>query len=144
MAAADVTARLHAAGLRVTATRVAVYEQLDHAGHISADEIAERLGGGSRQAVYDTLKVFCELGLARRIEPAHAPAALYEARVGDNHHHIVCRSCGAVTDVACVHGAAPCLDPNDAHGYAIDEAEITFWGICPDCQEATTNEESHE
>jgi Fur family transcriptional regulator, stress-responsive regulator len=80
--------------------------------------------------------VFCELGLARRIEPAGAPAALYETRVGDNHHHIVCRACGAVTDVACAHGSAPCLDPADANGYAIDEAEITFWGICPKCQEA--------
>jgi Fe2+ or Zn2+ uptake regulation protein len=130
--------RLHTAGLRVTSTRVAVYSELRGAGHLDADTLAtrvrERLGGGSRQAVYDTLRLLCELGLVRRIEPAGSPAALYESRVADNHHHIVCRSCGEVQDVACVTGAAPCLDASETKGFLVDEAEVTFWGLCPACQ----------
>jgi Fur family ferric uptake transcriptional regulator len=140
IATEDVVAeRLRAAGLRVTSTRVAVYSELAGAGHLDADALAarvrERLGGGSRQAVYDTLGTLCELGLVRRIEPAGSPAALYESRVADNHHHIVCRSCGRVQDVACVSGAAPCLDASDTAGFVVDEAEVTFWGLCPACQE---------
>jgi Fur family ferric uptake transcriptional regulator len=133
-----VATRLRAAGLRATSTRVAVYSELTGAGHLDAEALAarvrERLGGVSRQTVYDALGVLCELGLARRIEPAGSPAALYESRVADNHHHVVCRSCGLVADIDCVTGAAPCLDASDAAGFVVDEAEVTFWGLCPACQ----------
>ena len=131
--------RLRAAGMRVTSTRIAVYGELRDSGHLDADTIAERvrdrLGGVSRQTVYDALRVLQELDLVRRIEPAGSPAALYETRVQDNHHHVVCRRCGAVTDVDCATGAAPCLDATDTHGFVIDEAEVTFWGLCPACQQ---------
>ncbi|MEA2457774.1 MAG: Fur family transcriptional regulator, stress-responsive regulator [Thermoleophilaceae bacterium] len=124
--------------MRVTSTRVAVYEELLDAGHLEAEllttRVRERTGGVSRQAVYDSLRVLCELGLVRRIEPAGSPAALYETRVADNHHHVVCRSCGSIADVECVTGAAPCLDPAATGGFVIDEAEVTFWGLCPACQ----------
>jgi len=134
----DVPERLHAAGLRVTSTRLVVYEELLGAGHLDADalttRVMERLGGVSRQTVYDTLKVLCDLDLVRRIEPAGSPAGLYETRVADNHHHVVCRSCGSVADIACVTGAAPCLDASDTSGFVVDEAEVTFWGLCPACQ----------
>ena len=124
--------------MRVTTTRIAVYEELIGAGHLDADTLAvrvkDRLGAVSRQTVYDALRVLCRLGLARRIEPAGSPAALYESRVADNHHHVVCRACGQVQDIACVTGAAPCLDASDAAGFVVDEAEVTFWGLCPDCQ----------
>lgn len=106
--------------------------------HLRVEEITEqvraRLGAISGQAVYDALAVLVGVRLARRIEPAGSPA-LFEARAGDNHHHVVCRFCGAVADVDCVHGSAPCLDPSSTHGYVIDEAEITFWGVCPACQQ---------
>jgi Fe2+ or Zn2+ uptake regulation protein len=124
--------------MRVTSTRVAVYSELLDAGHLEADAVAERvrnrLGTVSRQTVYDTLRLLCELGLVRRIEPAGSPAALYETRVGDNHHHVVCRSCGNVADIACVTGAAPCLDSSETAGFVVDEDEVTFWGLCPACQ----------
>jgi Fur family ferric uptake transcriptional regulator len=130
--------RLRSAGMRVTSTRLAVFEELRGAGHLDAETLAskvgERLGTVSRQTVYDALKVLTQLGLVRRIEPAGSPAALYETRVADNHHHIVCRSCGQVQDVACVTGAAPCLDASETQGFVVDEAEVTFWGLCPDCQ----------
>jgi Fur family transcriptional regulator, stress-responsive regulator len=133
-----VAERLRTAGMRVTSTRVAVYEELLGAGHQDADAIArrvtERLGGVSRQTVYDALSVLCEIGLVRRIEPAGSPAALYETRVADNHHHVVCRSCGKVADIDCVTGQAPCLDSSATHGFVVDEAEVTFWGLCPSCQ----------
>jgi Fe2+ or Zn2+ uptake regulation protein len=135
----DIPARLRAAGMRVTSTRIAVYEELHDAGHLDAEaltaRVRDRIGAVSRQAVYDTLRVLCELGLVRRLEPAGSPAALYETRVGDNHHHVVCRSCGAVADVACATGSAPCLDPSETGGFMVDEAEVTFWGLCPTCQE---------
>jgi Fe2+ or Zn2+ uptake regulation protein len=141
-----VSDRLRAAGMRVTGTRVAVYEELLDAGHQDADTIArrvaDRLGGVSRQTVYDALGVLCEIGLARRIEPAGSPAALYETRVADNHHHIVCRSCGSVADVDCATGQAPCLDAVDTGGFVVDEAEVTFWGLCPACQRTPRSEES--
>ena len=134
----DVAERLRAAGMRVTSTRLAVYEQLVGAGHQDADSIArgvtERIGGVSRQTVYDALSVLCEIGLVRRIEPAGAAAALYETRVDDNHHHVVCRACGRVADIDCVTGQAPCLDPSATQGFVVDEAEVTFWGLCPDCR----------
>jgi Fur family transcriptional regulator, stress-responsive regulator len=129
--------RLRAAGLRVTAPRRAVLDVLDEGGHLGVDEIAERvrerLGSVSTQAVYDVLGALVLAGLARRIEPAGSPA-LFEARVGDNHHHVVCRGCGEIADVDCAVGEAPCLDPSQAHGYELDEAEVTFWGLCPACQ----------
>jgi Fur family ferric uptake transcriptional regulator len=133
-----VPARLREAGMRVTSTRIAVYDELVGRGHCEAEavatRVAERLGGVSRQTVYDALGVLCEIGLVRRIEPAGSPAALYETRVADNHHHIVCRSCGSVADIDCVTGTAPCLESSDTHGFLVDEAEVTFWGLCPDCQ----------
>jgi Fur family ferric uptake transcriptional regulator len=115
-----------------------VLEVLATGGHLEVDEIAQRvrqrLDSVSTQAVYDVLGALSRAGLARRLEPAGSPA-LYEARAGDNHHHVVCRGCGAVADVDCVIGDAPCLDPSHAHGFEIDEAEVTFWGLCPSCQE---------
>jgi Fur family transcriptional regulator, stress-responsive regulator len=124
--------------MRVTSTRLAVYEELYGAGHLDADavasRVAERLGNVSRQTVYDALRVLTQLGLVRRIEPAGSPAALYETRVADNHHHVVCRSCGSVQDISCVTGSAPCLDPSETKGFVVDEAEVTFWGLCPECQ----------
>jgi Fur family transcriptional regulator, stress-responsive regulator len=129
--------RLRIAGLRVTSPRIAVLEALGTRSHIDAETIAaaarERLGTLSAQAVYDILHAFAEAGLVRRIEPAGSPA-VYETRVGDNHHHIVCRICGSIADVDCTIGEAPCLTPSSASGYIVDEAEITFWGICPNCQ----------
>jgi Fe2+ or Zn2+ uptake regulation protein len=105
---------------------------------MDADSIAklarERLGTLSTQAVYDILRAFAEAGLVRRIEPAGSPAR-YETRVGDNHHHIVCRICGATADVDCAVGDRPCLDPVSTQGFVVDEAEVTFWGLCPNCQQ---------
>lgn len=132
------TQDLRRVGLRVTAPRVAVLEALGERSHLDADTIAasarQRLGTLSTQAVYDILRAFTAAGLVRRIEPAGSPAA-YEKRVGDNHHHVVCRVCGAIADVDCVVGAAPCLSPSSTSGFTIDEAEVTFWGLCPDCQQ---------
>jgi Fe2+ or Zn2+ uptake regulation protein len=127
--------RVH--GLRVTRPRLAVLEILREGGHLEVEEIAgrarTRLESVSTQAVYDVLGALSRAGLARRIEPAGSPAR-FEARVGDNHHHIVCRGCGAITDVDCTVGRRPCLTPSDDHGFELDEAEVTFWGLCPDCQ----------
>ena len=130
-------------GLRVTRPRLAVLEVLSTArGHLDVDEIAERvrqrLDSVSTQAVYDVLGALSRAGLARRIEPAGSPAR-FEGRVGDNHHHVVCRGCGTIADVDCAVGAAPCLDPAPAHGFEIDEAEVTFWGLCPECQTAAAS-----
>jgi len=123
-------------GLRVTRPRIAVLEVLAEGGHFEVDEIANRVRGRletvSMQAVYDVLGALARVGLARRIEPAGSPA-LYERRVGDNHHHVVCRGCGAVGDVDCAVGEAPCLEPSNTHGFVIDEAEVTVWGLCPTC-----------
>jgi Fe2+ or Zn2+ uptake regulation protein len=133
---------LRSRGLRVTRPRLAVLEVLGEGGHLEVDQIADRvrflLASVSTQAVYDVLGALARVGLARRIEPAGS-AALYEFRVGDNHHHVVCRGCGAVSDVDCVVGAAPCLDPSNANGFVVDEAEVTFWGLCPHCQGRTEN-----
>jgi Fur family ferric uptake transcriptional regulator len=142
-----VAERLRDAGMRVTSTRLAVYAELHDAGHLDADEVAgrvrERIGGVSRQTVYDALRVLCEIELVRRIEPAGSPAALYETRVADNHHHVVCRRCGEVADVACATGAAPCLDASETQGFVIDEAEVTFWGLCPACQNQQAQKGAH-
>ena len=128
---------IRAAGLRCTAQRIAVLEVLRaRRAHRPADEVAslvrERLGAVSAQGVYDALGALVGAGLARRIEPAGS-AALYEARAGDNHHHLVCRDCGTVVDVDCVVGEAACLEPSDRQGFLVDEAEVTFWGRCPEC-----------
>jgi Fur family ferric uptake transcriptional regulator len=140
----DPVAQLRDVGLRVTRPRLAVIEALGRQPHADADSIAEAaradLGAVSTQAIYDVLKAFTAVGLVRRIEPAGSPAR-FELRVGDNHHHVVCRSCGAIADVDCAHGSAPCLTASNDHGFSIDEAEVTYWGICPDCA-ATTLEPS--
>ena len=140
----DLAAALRRAGLRVTASRIAVLAELTDGEHLTADQVAlavrERLGTISTQAVYDVLGALTRVGLARRIEPAGSPAR-YETRVGDNHHHVVCRSCGAVTDVECVVGEPPCVLPSDASGFVIDEAEVTFWGLCPGCQTTSKSNE---
>jgi Fur family ferric uptake transcriptional regulator len=130
-------ARLRAAGLRVTRPRLTVLEVCAEHPHAPADlvvrEVRERLGSISVQGAYDVLAALTVAGLLRRVEPAGSPAR-YEVRVADNHHHVVCRSCGAMADVDCAIGAAPCLDPVSAVGFAIDEAEVTWWGLCADCQ----------
>jgi len=124
-------------GLQVTAQRLAVLRAVAERPHATADEIEEvvraAIGAVSRQAVYDALRALTEKGLIRRIEPAHSPAR-YEDRVGDNHHHLICRACGKVLDVDCAVGTAPCLQPVDDHGFAIDEAEVVYWGLCRDCR----------
>ncbi|MFE7742217.1 Fur family transcriptional regulator [Nocardia sp. NPDC057455] len=134
---ADPREWLRAAGLRVTAPRVAVLDAVVARPHADADTVAatvrEALGSVSTQAVYDVLHACVRAGILRRIEPAGS-SARYETRIGDNHHHLVCRSCGAVADVDCAVGRAPCLDPSDAHGFVIDEAEVVFWGMCPTCR----------
>jgi Fur family transcriptional regulator, stress-responsive regulator len=129
---------LRSRGLRVTRPRLAVLEILAaNRGHLDVEEIAElvraRLDSVSTQAVYDVLSALSRAGLARRIEPAGSPAR-FEGRVGDNHHHVVCRGCGTIADVDCAIGHAPCLDPSRGHGFEVDEAEVTFWGLCPACQ----------
>ena len=127
---------LRGAGLRVTAARVALLQAVRDGDHLGVEAIAagvrDRIGQVSLPAVYDALNALAQAGLVRRIEPAGSPAR-YEGRLRDNHHHVVCRSCGAVADVDCAVGAAPCLTPSDHHGFVIDEAEVTHWGLCPDC-----------
>jgi len=124
-------------GLRVTRPRLAVLDVLTQGGHLEVEEITrqvrDRLDSVSTQAVYDVLGALSRAGLARRIEPAGSPAR-FEARVGDNHHHVVCRQCGKIEDVDCAIGERPCLDPNVSHGFDVDEAEVTFWGLCPACR----------
>jgi Fur family transcriptional regulator, stress-responsive regulator len=123
-------------GLQVTAQRIAVLRAVSARPHCMADDVAEtvraEIGAISRQAVYDALGILAEKGLIRRIQPAGSPA-LYEGRVGDNHHHLICRSCGKAVDVDCAVGSAPCLTAANASGYRIDEAEVIYWGTCPAC-----------
>ncbi|MFC6884195.1 MULTISPECIES: Fur family transcriptional regulator [Actinomadura] len=132
---------LRDAGLRVTAARVAILETVRAGDHLGVEAIAggvrERVGHVSLQAVYEALHALTAAGLVRRIEPAGSPAR-FEGRVGDNHHHLVCRRCGAVRDVDCAVGRPPCLDPVDDAGYLVDEADVTFWGLCPDCRRLPT------
>ncbi len=134
----DFAELLRGAKLRVTASRLGVLRSLARLSHADAEtiasEVTSQLGSVSTQTVYSVLAAFVEAGIVRRIEPAGHPA-LHELRVGDNHHHIVCRTCGTTTDVDCVVGKRPCLTPSETHGYLLDEAEVTFWGICPGCQE---------
>ena len=133
----DVAQHLRTAGLRVTASRLAVHDAVATAPHSDAETVLRavrsRLGAASSQGVYDALRVLTEQGLLRRIEPAGS-AARYETRTGDNHHHVVCRSCGVTGDVDCAINAVPCLEASDTHGFSIDEAEVTYWGLCPGCQ----------
>lgn len=134
---------IRASGLKVTAPRVAVLQALQHMPHSSADKVFARvraeLPGTSTQAVYGVLGAFTEAGLVRRFDPAGSPA-LFECRVGDNHHHLVCISCGAIRDVDCVIGAAPCLVPSDAQGFTVFAAEVTFNGLCEQCRTAPSPE----
>lgn len=126
-------------GLSVTAQRLAVIQAVAKRPHSTADQVATaanaELGAVSRQAVYDALAVLADKGVLRRIQPMGSPAR-YETRVGDNHHHLICRSCGRVEDVDCAVGAAPCLTAADARGYAVDEAEVIYWGRCAKCRAA--------
>lgn len=132
----DVDFALRSAALRVTQPRRAVLTVVHSHPHADTETITrlvrERLPAVSSQAVYDVLRALTAARLVRRIEPAGS-VARYEARVGDNHHHLVCRSCGVVADVDCAVGAAPCLTPAEDHGFAVDEAEVTYWGVCPAC-----------
>jgi Fur family ferric uptake transcriptional regulator len=135
--AADLERVLRAAGLRVTRPRLAVLHAVHANPHVDTDALIAaaraRIGPVSHQAVYDVLRILTDRGLVRRIQP-QGSVARYEARVGDNHHHLVCRGCGVVVDVDCAVGAAPCLSPSDAAGFVVDEAEVVFWGLCPRCQ----------
>ncbi|HET6653498.1 MAG TPA: Fur family transcriptional regulator [Nocardioides sp.] len=132
---------LRGAALRVTRPRVAVLSAVRDQPHADTDTIIglvrADLGEVSHQAVYDVLRVLTDVGLLRRIQPPGS-VARYEARVGDNHHHVVCRTCGAIADVDCAVGAAPCLTASDDHGYRIDEAEVVYRGRCPTCVAAST------
>ncbi|WP_063057901.1 Fur family transcriptional regulator [Nocardia sienata] len=127
---------LRGVSLRVTAPRVAVLSAVYDHPHADTDSIIRavraRLSAVSHQAVYDSLRTLTAAGLLRCIQPSGS-VARYESRVGDNHHHVVCRTCGSIADVDCAVGAAPCLTASDDHGYSIDEAEVIYWGLCPDC-----------
>jgi len=135
--------QLRGAGLRVTAARLALLETVRDGDHLGVEAIAagvrDRIGHVSLQTVYDALDALAGAGLVRRLEPAGSPAR-FEGRVGDNHHHVVCRSCGVVADVACAVGEAPCLTASDDHGFSIDEAEVIYWGLCPGCSAARVAE----
>ena len=123
--------------LSVTAQRLAVLRAVADSPHITADEVADRaradIGAISRQAVYDALAALVDKGILRRIQPEGSPTR-YEDRVGDNHHHLICRSCGTLVDVDCAVGYTPCLQAADDHGFHIDEAAVVYWGLCPSCQ----------
>jgi Fur family transcriptional regulator, stress-responsive regulator len=130
---------LRGARLRVTRPRLAVLNAVHANPHVDTDSIIGAVHKDfpevSRQAIYDSLHRLTAAGLVRRIQPAGS-VARYESRVGDNHHHMVCRSCAVITDVDCAVGEAPCLTTSDDNGFSIDEAEVTYWGLCPDCSRA--------
>ena len=132
----DATNLLREHGVQVTAQRLAVLRAVSARPHCTADDVAEivraEIGSISRQAVYDALGILAEKGLVRRIQPARS-SALFECRVGDNHHHVICRVCGNTADVDCAVGDTPCLTAADNSGYQIDEAEVIYWGTCPEC-----------
>ncbi len=132
----DFEAQLRGASLRVTRPRLAVLAALGEHPHVDTDQVIglvrAELPAVSHQAVYDVLRALTDAGLVRRIQPAGATAR-YERRVGDNHHHVVCRSCGAIADVDCAVGHAPCLTASNDHDFVVDEAEVVYWGLCPDC-----------
>ena len=131
-----IEAELRAARLRVTGPRVAVLRAVHTHPHADTDTLIDAaradLGEVSKQAVYDVLRALADAGLVRRIEPSGS-VARYESRVGDNHHHVVCRTCGAIEDVDCAVSHTPCLTASEDHGYRIDEAEVVYWGTCPAC-----------
>ena len=135
---ADSAALLRQRGIQVTAQRLAVLRTVTAHPHITADAVAEivrtEIGAISLQSVYDALGLLVSEGLIRRIQPPGSPAR-FEDRVGDNHHHLICRTCGRVVDADCAVGSAPCLRPIDGQGYEIDEAEVAYWGRCPECLE---------
>jgi len=132
----DQSQLLRDAGLRVTRPRLAVLTAVAELPHADTDAligaVRRDLPAVSHQAVYDSLRALADAGLVRRIQPLGS-VARYEARIGDNHHHVVCRSCGAIADVDCAVGDRPCLDASQTHGFVIDEAEVTYWGTCPTC-----------
>ncbi|MDQ2789624.1 MAG: transcriptional repressor [Actinomycetota bacterium] len=143
----DVSHQLRQAGLRVTAPRQSMLLWLAEHPHATAEQVrrgvVQRLGTVSTQTVYDVLAACTSAGLVRRIEPAGHPAR-FECRTGDNHHHVVCRSCGRTDDVDCAVNLRPCLTPSDDHGYLLDEAEVVFWGVCPHCQDLREPDENQE
>jgi Fur family transcriptional regulator, stress-responsive regulator len=143
MTTPDFAAQLRSGSLRVTRPRLAVLAALHEHPHVDTDAVIDMvradLGAVSHQAVYDVLRALTDAGLVRRIQPAGATAR-YEARIDDNHHHVVCRSCGAIADVDCAAGHAPCLTASDDHGFVVDEAEVVYWGICPDCATARNSQ----
>ena len=134
-------------GIQVTAQRLAVLRAVSAHPHVTADAVAEtvrtEIGAISLQSVYDALSVLVAEGLLRRIQPAGSPAR-FEDRVGDNHHHLICRVCGEMIDIDCALGSAPCLVAGDDNGYEIDEAEVVYWGRCPDCLAETRASATHE
>ncbi len=136
MTTTELEAQLRAADLRVTRPRLAVLAALRAQPHVDTETVISavrsELGTVSHQAIYDVLRALTDAGLVRRIQPAGA-IARYEVRVGDNHHHLVCRSCGAIADVDCAVGHAPCLTAHNDHGFVVDEAEVVYWGTCPGC-----------
>ena len=138
----DVEQQLRGAGLRVTRPRVAVLTAAYDHPHADTESLINAvrrdLPDVSHQAVYDVLRALTTAGLLRRIEPAGS-VARYESRVADNHHHVVCRSCGVIADVDCAVGYTPCLTASNDHGFVIDEAEVTYWGLCPDCATADSS-----
>lgn len=140
----DPATMLRGCGLQVTAQRLAVLAAVSACPHCTADDVVVvvrgELGAISRQAVYDALGVFADRGLIRRIQPAGS-SARYESRVGDNHHHVICRTCGATEDVDCAVGSTPCLTAKDARGFGIDEAEVIYWGRCPTCAARSASDE---
>lgn len=138
----DIVHLLRNHGVQVTAQRVAILGAVARIPHATADAVADEvratIGTVSRQAVYDSLGMLTDRQLLRRIQPAGSPAR-YERRVGDNHHHLICRSCGTTVDIDCAVGARPCLTADDDHGFLIDEAEVIYWGHCPACRDAASN-----
>jgi len=143
----DQAALLRRHGLQVTAQRLAVLGALVDRPHSTADDIYQivraDIGAISRQAVYDAFAVLTDKGLLRRIQPAGSPAR-YENRVGDNHHHLICRTCSRMLDVDCAVGYTPCLTASDDRGYEIDEAEVIYWGRCPECLSASSGNDPKE
>ena len=146
-ATSDFERILREAPLRVTRPRLAVLAAVHAHPHADTDSIIgtvrAELPAVSHQAVYDVLRALTTAGLVRRIQPSGS-VARYESRVGDNHHHVVCRSCGTIADIDCAVGATPCLTASDDQGFAIDEAEVTYWGLCPECAAASAPSSEHQ
>ena len=142
----DLEQLLRGASLRVTRPRLAVLGAVHDHPHADTDSIIaasrSRMGEVSHQAVYDVLRALTAAGLVRRIQPSGS-VARYESRVGDNHHHVVCRACGAIADVDCAVGDTPCLTADSDHGFAIDEAEVVYWGTCPACSTTSPDSDRH-